>query len=200
MNRTEIKAALKNLRVNTPQWWNMKGRGYDSKGDRRCSPDEYKPVVRRCESPVLEIGSAFGALRKFLPLPWSYVGVEISEYMVNIARKEYPHDTFIHGDIRLIGKHLTGAFNTVVALQVLEHFQRPERILTLLREIATKRLVFSVPNDGFNKVRLEDDGHVSWWKTENDVRQAWGRFGEITFFKGPKNHHCGVIEWASQDS
>ena len=107
--------------VNTPEWWNGKGERYGKRKDPRCRPDEFRIVAQKAAPPVMEIGPAFGSLSKFIPEDWGYIGVEISDYMVEQARKKYPRRLFINGDFLRLGLEWHRLVRTVIILETLEH-------------------------------------------------------------------------------
>ena len=180
------------MKTNTKAWWEEKGKNYFEKKDMRVRGDEYSAVISKSKSPILEIGSAFGSFVDFLPPKWGYAGVEISEFMVEKARNRYQRKIFINGDIRKFYKSMKGSFKTVVALQVLEHFKNPIGIASMLLEIAP-RLVLSVPKQGYHKGHFENDGHISWWSSEDDFIEDFSKIGKVEMFKGAENHYCAVV-------
>ncbi len=191
---------ISGLRINTQDWWDMKGKRYLEKDDNRIRKNEFRKISEMVGPTVLEIGSAFGELSRFMPKEVEYVGLEISPVMVAEARKRFPQGKFMCGDIMcdLDDTFLTNAcfqFDTGIALQVLEHFEDPCAAVAQIRKVVSKQLIFNVPREGLRPCHYQNDGHVSWWRNEEDVIRSFGQFGEISFWEGKPNHISGVITW-----
>lgn len=72
---------------------------------------------------VLELGSGTGALCRYMPETWEYVGIDISESYVADARKRFSGRTFLVGDVSEPGPTGLGSrrFDAVVVFGVLHH-------------------------------------------------------------------------------
>ncbi len=188
-------------RINTQEWWDLKGEKYLAKDDNRIRKNEFRKISEMVGPTVLEIGSAFGELSSFMPEGTEYTGFEISPVMVLEARKRFPKTEFLCGDIAqdrdkapLHGLQIR-QFDTGIALQVLEHFEDPCAIVDQIRKLVSRQLIFNVPREGLRPTHYQNDGHVSWWRNEEDVIKTFGQFGKITFWEGKTNHISGVITW-----
>ncbi len=199
-------------RINTLEWWDLKGEKYLAKDDNRIRKNEFKTISGMVGPTVLEIGSAFGELSRFMPKDALYVGLEISPVMVREARKRFPETVFLQGDVRdaclsdivtciphsfrpADSVDLDLGFDTGIALQVLEHFEDPCAAVAQIRKVVRRQLIFNVPREGLRPCHYQNDGHVAWWRNEEDVIKTFGQFGEITFWEGKPNHISGVITW-----
>ena len=78
---------ISGLRINTQEWWDMKGERYLAKDDNRIRKNEFRKISEMVGPTVLEIGSAFGELSRFIADTTQYIGLEISPVMVAEAQK-----------------------------------------------------------------------------------------------------------------
>ena len=85
---------------------------------------------------VLDVGCGTGALAGIIPAD-SYVGVDIDELSLAIARKQYPQHTF-----QSSLPPAESEFDTVIALAVIEHVPDPDAFLCEL----AKRLLSGLDN------------------------------------------------------
>lgn len=196
---TETKPVVKKTSkplLNSPQWWDIKGEKYLRASDLRERPDEFRTGAFYCTGPVLEVGSAFGRFADYLPCDTQYVGVELSAMMCARARRDRPWRVFLCGDFWRMGRTYYGAFSTVCAFQVLEHYKDVERTVKRLRLFARDRLVFSVPR-GLPTKEARENGHVIGWEDEAALHAALEKFGQMEFWRGRENHICGTLTWGT---
>lgn len=86
--------------------------------------DYFMPEIKPAQR-LLDLGCGNGRLRKFLPpeliRPGDYFGFDLSEGLLDIARKQFPKDAFFRGDF---GKNLPfGAqnFDWVISIAAFHH-------------------------------------------------------------------------------
>jgi len=184
--------------VNSPAWWDMKGRKYVEKNDLRDRPGEFEIAAEWCIGPVLEIGPALGEFAKYLPDYMHYVGVDCSDYLVEEARRRHGTRVFVRGSVLKLGDHWAKAFGTTVAFQVLEHFDRKdfEEALRRMVMVTRKRLLLSVPRGMPSPSARRDDGHLIGWRDDEEFAKDIGRFGEVQTFGGADNHICAILHIA----
>ncbi len=100
------------------------------------------PLLPDVES-VLEIGVGLGALGYRLAERYRYVGLELDEEALAVARSRIVRGTLIHGDLDAVDER----FDLVVATEVLEHLEDDVAALRLWRErlVPGGAVLLSVP-------------------------------------------------------
>jgi len=77
-------------------------------------------------------------------------GVDISRYILDIARKRYPKVRFIVGDAENLPAEISQKqYDKIICSEVLEHVENPSRVLEEIKGLAKKDsvVVVSVPNE-----------------------------------------------------
>ncbi len=94
---------------------------------------------------VLEIGVGQGALGFRLAERYRYVGLELDERALEVARRRFARGTLIHGDLDALAPE--DRFDLIVATEVLEHYEDDVGALRLWRTRLAERgaLLLSVP-------------------------------------------------------
>ncbi|MBN2496241.1 MAG: class I SAM-dependent methyltransferase [Deltaproteobacteria bacterium] len=77
-----------------------------------------------------------------------YVGIDVSEEMLGMARSNCPGSTFIRGDLLQMDIESTSS-DMLLCLEVLEHLPRPQALLSRLASLPQKGAIFSVPWEPF---------------------------------------------------
>lgn len=109
------------------------------------STDAQKLVRKYCNGSVLDLGAGCGALAQYLPRKSRYLGIELNPSSVEVARRKGRN--VILGDIRLTP--LTdSSFSTCAMLEVLEHIDDYEAVLSEAHRLCSSHLVLTVPNIG----------------------------------------------------
>ena len=150
---------------------------------------------------VLDFGCGEGyfweALAGFGPLP-EVVGLDLRADAIAAAQARLPQLTFVCEDVfrfgdagsdvprsTALGDTLTmepGAFDLVIASQVLEHLYRPDLYLRRLCEFAPRHVLLTVPHEPFfrlaNLLRGRD---VLRWGNHPEHVQHWSRRGFARF-------------------
>jgi SAM-dependent methyltransferase len=104
-------------------------------------------------APVLDVGFGEGYGAEILATS-NYIGVELDEEIVALARARYPKFRFERYD----GVHLPrGPFDLVVSFQVVEHVRDPEPWLAEISRV-TNHAMFTTPN----RVHRLPDGGRPW--------------------------------------
>jgi SAM-dependent methyltransferase len=152
--------------------------------DRRLFPpgEQYGRYLRRwilpdCRS-VLDVGCGEDArLIRLVPgIPRS-VGVDAR--IPQGAAAGAMHSEYRQLDIRTLADHFPpGSFDCVVALDVVEHLDRPEglRLLASMESIARKKVIVFTPNGFLPQPPAPDNPHqehVSGWSTEDFERRGY---------------------------
>lgn len=167
---------------------------YIKKNDRRIRIEEDHAAVKHIIGSVFEVGCAFGGFTQSLPPKMQYLGIDLSATMIHKARQFYPDRIFIRKGLEEIVTIVEGAFDTVCAFQLLEHFEDVKVPLAMLSKIARKLIVFTVPRGLPQNHQRDNDGHVVGWKDEDTVKTVFSEFGLVSFWKGNDNHICGVVD------
>jgi SAM-dependent methyltransferase len=118
-------------------------------------------LVGTCES-VLDVGCGFNSpLRGFSHLIPRTVGVDGYDQAIERSRAAGIHREYHRMDLLEVGRHFAPkSFDGVVAIDVIEHFDKPDgyRLLEMLEGLARKRVIIFTPN-GFLP-QDEWDGNV----------------------------------------
>ena len=179
------------MESNTLEFWNYIAEEYQRRGDTRDNPFEYPIIAKHCLYSILEFGPAYGMLYKYLDeeIKKQYIGVEISPVMVEKSKKYNPDANVIVGDI-LDSGFANGSFDTVIALQLLEHFSEDDmhKALNEMRRISARRFIFSVPNRNM----IPDGSHVLMFNYEK-VYEMLKDWGNVTFLPC-QTHHILVMQ------
>ena len=107
--------------------------------------DARKLVRKYCTGSVLDLGAGCGALAQYLPKEVTYLGVEVNLAAVELAREKGRN--VILGDIRSTNIR-DSSYETCTMLEVLEHVEDYELVLTEARRVCSSHLVVTVPNIG----------------------------------------------------
>lgn len=195
MSKSEEK-----FEINSHAWWNMIAGKYNARRDLRDDPKEFPKLAELCQEndgPVLEVGCAFGVFSRYLHPGVHYLGMDISERLIERARELHPDRLFLTADIMSseFGNEANKPFTTVACFQTLEHFVDPKLVVAKLRRVSRSRLVFSVPYGIPSRASAEADGHVAGWSSPEALVADWKEFGTVTTFVVRKVHICGFIDW-----
>lgn len=139
-------------------------------------------------SSALDIGCGFGALAVWLGRDIDYTGVDYSE--AGIANKVCERGRFFISDYRDIDVRA----DTVYLLEIVEHQQDPDEIISKAVSLADKRVVISVPvfgAIGFSKHR----GEHLWDFTVEEITALMQKHGKVSRWVAcGKESHVAYIE------
>lgn len=102
---------------------------------------------------ILDAASAQGYVIDYLRhgIPGlSFVGVDIDTKALAEARVQFPDVTFIEGDITAYTHPVP--VDMVLALEVFEHIEGPERAFKNLAQVHSNYFLFSVPHEPFFRI------------------------------------------------
>lgn len=106
---------------------------------------------------VLDLGCGYGELAQFVK--GKYLGIDFSPFVVEKAKEMRPGVQFLVGDILDLPD--VGQFDTVAMLEVVEHLDDPPHVVDLVRPLARRRIVISVPKRSYSG----SDPHCHVWPT-----------------------------------
>ena len=171
------------------KWYDNIAKRFLKKGERRDRPKEFEAAAKFCKGKIIEFGCMFGEFTKYLPEDATYLGVDISTTAVAEAMRSFPGRDFIVDDLRT----WAAEGDTVVAMQVIEHFETAE-IAGILSKIAP-RCVFSVPRKALTKIDRIESQHLVGYEDDAAFSEAFRPWGTVEYFEGVADHICGVITW-----
>ena len=94
---------------------------------------------------VLEVGCGPGDLASRILSPGvDYLGIDIDEAEIETARERYPHLSFQMGNAYELPV-ASNSFDLVIACEVLEHLEDPQRALAEIDRVAKSSVLVSVP-------------------------------------------------------
>jgi len=104
----------------------------------------FKKIGPYLQGRILDYGCGTGALAGFCK-PETYVGMDVSDAVVDIARRNHPGYCFV-SDVSE-----TERFDTIVSLAVLEHVEDPASLLKKFKEMLnpTGHIVLTAPHPKF---------------------------------------------------
>ena len=178
---------------NSIEFWDGMKDEYLSHNDIRDNPIEYPIISQHVEGSVVEFGPAFGCFWKYLAYynQQKYLGIEISKTLLAEAIQRNPSAKFIEGDL-LNNNIASRSFDTVVVLQLLEHFNRADfaKALCEMIRIANLKIILSVPN----REMIPDSSHMQIFTYESmfDILKV---YGPVTFLPGQAHHIIAMIRF-----
>jgi len=130
---------------------------------------------------IIDIGCGEGFIINCLNRP-DITGVDISKKALNIAKQKNPECNFCTGSVYDLS-FKKNSFDLVIATEVLEHLENPEKALQEIKRISKNYCLFSVPNEpyfrtmnllrGKNLTRFGNDiEHVQNWSSREFVKLA----------------------------
>jgi 2-polyprenyl-3-methyl-5-hydroxy-6-metoxy-1,4-benzoquinol methylase len=137
-------------------------------------------VRQRNPSEILEIGCGEGyvlsALRQ-AGVSCPLHGIDFSEAAIADAQRRVPDATFTVEDARTIAAS-GRKYDLVLMIEVLEHLPEPQRMLTVLDQLAKRHVVLSVPWEPFFRgLNLLRGKHVLALGNDPEHIQHWSRSG-----------------------
>lgn len=144
-------------------------------------PERFKLIASLCRGDVLDLGCGTGDLAKFYTS--NYVGVDISDVAVEMARKQdLKHARFYEGDATQPLEMEGRPFDTIVMAEFLEHIKDDKIVFENVRKWSTNktRLIISVPNGD----RVPDKNHLRQF-TMPQLRRRFSVLGRVRFYNWP---------------
>jgi len=107
---------------------------------------------------ILDCGCCQAKLLEYAEGNINYVGVDISDGIIDFNKRRYPDKEFCREDLNLLDQKskflANNRFNTILLLAVLEHLQNPENIISYLSErlCLNGRLIVTTPHPFSEKI------------------------------------------------
>jgi len=139
----------------------LKTFGHPAPGSKQILLD----VLRNCSSSahttVLDLGCGNGQLyESFKAEGWQcdYTGVDFSEALLNVARRQNPEATFISGDVNQLTSLIDRKFDFVIYSHVIEMLESPEASLLEAKKATDRVLIrfFEPPEFEVDTVELRE--------------------------------------------
>lgn len=144
-------------------------------------PVRFGEIAKLCTGKVLDIGCGTGTLADFHK--GSYVGIDISDVAIKMARKSRRSDAcFEFCDVLIANNTLGTTFNTIVMAEFLEHIKDDSVVFDKIKKWAkpNTRLIISVPNGD----RIPDPTHLRTF-TIPELRKKLCPLGKVKFYNWP---------------
>ena len=132
---------------------------------------------------VLEVGCGEGELCAHLQRrrPASFVGVDISPRVLEIAQQRHPQLPVCAQSATDLGFE-DRSFDLVIACEVLEHLPDPEPALRELRRVSRRHVIVSVPREPLWRVlNVARGAYLSDLGNTPGHLQHWSRSGFVRF-------------------
>ena len=145
--------------------------------------DDYPKILKKklydCNT-VLELGCGYNSPIQYCNVHFS-VGVELFEPYLQESKKKAIHKQYIKADIRKI-EFKPKSFDTVVALDVLEHLTTEEGLMLIkkMEKWSRKKIIIFTPNgyvwqDDYDNNPLQE--HKSGWSAKELEKLGFKVFG-----------------------
>lgn len=143
---------------------------------------------------VYEVGCGEGhvtaRLQQLFPAA-KVVGSDLSSAILDIARREHPDLEFEQRSVYDLGQS-GRRWDVVVACEVLEHLDEPERALSAMAAVTDRAIVLTVPREPIWRVlNLARGQHVSRLGNSWGHVNHWSRRGFLAMLA----RHVEVLDW-----
>jgi 2-polyprenyl-3-methyl-5-hydroxy-6-metoxy-1,4-benzoquinol methylase len=142
---------------------------------------------------VLDVGCGEGFVINYLKardVNLKFEGVDINEKAINMARQMNPGVNFKIENIYDL-QYEDNSFDLVMAIELLEHLQSPEKALLEIKKVSKKFCIFSVPREPYFRISNFMRGkHILRWGNDPEHLCNWtkGQFVKVIkrYFKVTK--------------
>jgi len=133
--------------------------------------DELEAALRGCKT-ILDVGCGSNSpIRNYAGKTYC-IGVDISGPSIKKSRDQKIHEEYYEMDVLKINeKFKPDSFDCVLALDLIEHLSKSDglKLISMMEEIASKRVVIFTPNGFFGQDEYDDNPwqlHRSGWTVE----------------------------------
>ena len=139
----------------------LKTFGHPAIGSKRILLDIMRSDASKVNPSILDLGCGNGQLYEFFKeQDWScdYTGVDFSDALLDVARRQNPEATFIQGDVNNLSSLINSKFDYVIYSHVIEMLESPERSLQEAIKTTDRVLIrfFEPPEFDVDTVELRD--------------------------------------------
>ena len=142
-------------------------------------PERLIKIAELCRGRVIDLGCGTGHLADYYK--GAYVGIDISEEAVNIAKQLRRKDALFQVvDLTKTKLEVKKSVDTIVIGEFLEHINGDDLIFESIKEILAPDgiIIVSVPNGD----RVPDESHCRFF-TCPEIRRQYSKYGKVTFRK-----------------
>lgn len=138
---------------------------------------EIEKHLKNSES-ILDIGCGEDSPLKFLQGKYHMVGIDGHKPSIVKSKRKKLHDDYIIGDLLTLNKLAKQkSFDAVIALDVIEHFEKEDgyKLLDDMERIARKKVILITPN-GFVPQFNKDNklqAHLSGWSVSDFKKRGY---------------------------
>lgn len=124
----------------------------------------------------LEVGCASGkTLRAVRSLCDRCVGVDVSKYALETARKELPKSIELQwGDVEKTLPFADKIFHTVLIGHTLEHLRNPARAISEIKRVCKDSIIVIIPLQGEDERWKKTNYHIQFWPTVESFEIFYG--------------------------
>ncbi|MCK4624308.1 MAG: class I SAM-dependent methyltransferase [Phycisphaerae bacterium] len=130
---------------------------------------------------VLDVGAGPAHIRRYLKPGIYYVAQDFSPEALRRAGGNH----ILSGCTRI--PVAEGSFDTVLALEILEHLDAPQRLIRECVRIASRQLIFSVPNNRLSPEEWPCHRAIYNADTFHQLLKDSSQFQKITYHTAPGN-------------
>lgn len=139
----------------------LKSFGHPAAGSKQILLDVMRKANKEKLPSVLDLGCGNGQLYEyFKKAGWrcNYTGVDFSDALLDVARRENPDASFVQGDVNHLPELISGKFDYVIYSHVVEILESPERSLLEAKKVTNSILIrfFEPPEFDIDTVELRE--------------------------------------------
>lgn len=139
----------------------LKTFGHPAPGSKQILLDVMRKGTKKASPSVLDLGCGNGQLYEYFKSQgWrcKYTGIDFSDALLDVARRESPEATFLQGDVNHLPHVISGEFDYIVYSHVIEMLESPERSLREAIKATDRVLIrfFEPPEFDIDTVELRE--------------------------------------------
>lgn len=139
----------------------LKTFGHPASGSKQILLDVILSLSDRAKPSILDLGCGNGQLLEFFKengLACDYTGIDFSDALLAVARRQNPESTFIQGDVNQLPSLVAGRFDFVIYSHVIEILESPELSLLEAKKVTDRILIrfFEPPEFDVDTVELRE--------------------------------------------
>lgn len=173
LNRKEKNSEFYNDVYRTGGWQKEYHKHYTDSNNHKAWGKVVSWIMEVPERKIIEIGCGSGQLSNMLfdNGLCDYKGIDFSSTAIALAKDRNPKYAHLFSVENAFDTDLfSGAYTTVVILEVLEHIEDDLNLLKRIKESA--QVIFSIPN-------FDSRAHVRWFENEEKIIQRYSEIVDI---------------------